>query len=1288
MSSTQSRQQSKQSPDGPFREADSYLRAEELQAAFDLYKRGFKSLKQQLKNDPVEYDNKFINKGFQILSHAQKVLDQQRPDVAREIVIQLNNLCGPTGPAEYPSLTFAILNTLSVSERQMGKYSSALEFLTSSLDIAKDNNLYAGETLVNMSAILMDVRQFQKAKQTVHQAIKEIGAHMMTNPSKQSSKLAAIAYYNGGKCEEALGDPQEAIDNYKSGMQVLKRATISPEDKVYRKVSMAYMHVMKAFKHGDPPKALKPQSHMGSRIGHNDNDGNVSEFKMSRPTSSYKIRHTDSAARPQSSKPYENRRPASGIPMLPTPTNASKGHFWLGKSGNQSQVSVRSRQPSSTPQGVEASQGPGEKKPIYRIKGKGEGSRSRPVSAVRPPPEESWDDGAEPDVNIGEGNADYEDRGAKDSQTARNNRAKLTIELRELNWRLQKPTDDVSQGEVESQISGSDFRRSTNQKQIEKKKTGGMETEKKNDKPQDRFNKEMQAKSEDGLGRRKTIQKEDVADKRVDSNRNGSKLNTATKNIQEPVQSRPAQIKQLDSREPVSDKKREAKGGQGVAQVAKSREQCAVDIQRNWRKHRVSDEYFKKYVKSRYPSSRYMCTQYWRVAVGDREGGDIPGQTAVPCKVLIFLSKDRYVVCAVTLSNQQASMVEVSRGVNILGEHSGMRVDRQSGEVYWQRQTNGSAEGGRRYSLERLKEEIMRSIIEERVENRGRSESRDRLIREREEKEKELEGLRQQIILDREREEKKRMEREEKERERLEQIRMEREEKERERIEKEIIKTKEAEQRLKEENEKMKREIEEMNKRINTIESKSEAKKESKPADEKNQGVSAGGLVGKSLLSKMGEIEGKKSTPKQEKREEPKEETRSESRQDSKPTGKQEIKPVLTGMGKLMEGIREDTLERSEEDKVKEDKRKRDEEDKRKRENEEKRLDKMVEEQLMGEIANIEYERMVNGAINTVKEDELKKMQDQIEIEKEKVKKEKEILEQKQKEVEKARLEEEERKRKEDEQKRIALENEKRKNDEAEKKRLEDEAKRLQQIENDKQKEKLRKEKEEEENRKKEEELKKKQEMEEVRNKKDTNLKAIKLETEGTLENQAAEEWERIKGDVLQQKVDTTENSELQSNQKASPKIVVSKAPDVESPRPASRVNDSLLGVDQGEEDFDGEDFEAVEESREEGGDNKEQGELDEPAVQAPSEYRFDFRGNTNQKCIVEVGRLENGKYQVQYRDAKGQLLGVEETTMDREGVARCLRWSRDQPCPTLAQIYSSDQLEDPLRELEEQGVF
>ena len=253
----------------------------------------------------------------------------------------------------------------------------------------------------------------------------------------------------------------------------------------------------------------------------------------------------------------------------------------------------------------------------------------------------------------------------------------------------------------------------------------------------------------------------------------------------------------------------------------------------------------------------------------------------------------------------------------------------------------------------------------------------------------------------------------------------------------------------------------------------------------------------------------------------------------------------------------------------------------------------------MGEIANIEYERMVNGAINTVKEDELKKMQDQIEIEKEKVKKEKEILEQKQKEVEKARLEEEERKRKEDEQKRLALENEKRKNDEAEKKRLEDEAKRLQQIENDKQKEKLRKEKEAEENRKKEEELKKQQEMEEVRNKKDTNLKAIKLETEGTLENQAAEEWERIKGDVLQQKVDTTENSELQSNQKASPKIVISKAPDVESPRPASRVNDSLLGVDQGEEDFDGEDFEAVEESREEGGENREEGELDEPAVQA-----------------------------------------------------------------------------------------
>lgn len=238
-----------------FKDADELLNDQEVYLAFDAYKKAFQRLQRNCNDNYDKYREIFEKKCYWILEVAQKLSDAQKTDTAQQIAYQLYLLTNPRTSGEYPGLQFAILNRLSVIERQLGLFDSAIELLNLALQIGVRQTFQTGETLVNMSAVQLDAKEYHKAKYYVYEAIKELTSEMAYNPSKGTAKLLGIAYYNAGKCDEKLHDLQDAVDNYKAGIKILKNAHIDPDHHIYKNLSFAYIKVTKQFVNGSSVKS-------------------------------------------------------------------------------------------------------------------------------------------------------------------------------------------------------------------------------------------------------------------------------------------------------------------------------------------------------------------------------------------------------------------------------------------------------------------------------------------------------------------------------------------------------------------------------------------------------------------------------------------------------------------------------------------------------------------------------------------------------------------------------------------------------------------------------------------------------------------------------------------------------------------------------------------------------------------------------------------------------------------------------------------------------------------------
>ena len=143
---------------------------------------------------------------------------------------------------------FEILNALSVCDRHLGLPHTAIDYLLQAIEIGKSAGCNTVEAFVNLSALYIDIKNFHKSLTSSQAAIAEISKLDQRQTSTFDSKLAAIAFYNKGKCQQSLGDQLESIDSFKTAIKHLKKSGLNPDSSLYKEVSFAYLNSLKHYK--------------------------------------------------------------------------------------------------------------------------------------------------------------------------------------------------------------------------------------------------------------------------------------------------------------------------------------------------------------------------------------------------------------------------------------------------------------------------------------------------------------------------------------------------------------------------------------------------------------------------------------------------------------------------------------------------------------------------------------------------------------------------------------------------------------------------------------------------------------------------------------------------------------------------------------------------------------------------------------------------------------------------------------------------------------------------------
>lgn len=198
-----------------------------------------------------EFDHALTSRCKKILEYVEKKLGRGELELAGQIAEGVYQLSRTWNNEEYPLIQIQALNKISICKRHFFAYEIAIENLLEAIDLAIKYNVDQVESLVNMSAVQMDMKQYNESKMYSLRAIKFICANSLKNDHKTDVKLAAIAYYNCGKSNEYLDDPHEAVSSYKHALSLLKKSGVGPDEDIYKKISLAYLKAIKAFRKDD-----------------------------------------------------------------------------------------------------------------------------------------------------------------------------------------------------------------------------------------------------------------------------------------------------------------------------------------------------------------------------------------------------------------------------------------------------------------------------------------------------------------------------------------------------------------------------------------------------------------------------------------------------------------------------------------------------------------------------------------------------------------------------------------------------------------------------------------------------------------------------------------------------------------------------------------------------------------------------------------------------------------------------------------------------------------------------
>jgi len=758
----------------------------------------FKSLKAYYKGDARTYDEAFTSKCNSLLSFVQKLLESERPGVAQQVAYQLHMLVSYGKNTEYPSLQFHILNKMGLCEKSLGMFQSALDILSSALELGRECEFSCSETLVNMSAVYIDTKNYKKAQNLAREAITEITRDMDSNSSLQLTRLAAVAYFNAGTCDEKLKNTREAIDSYQAGMKGLKKAGVPAEDGLYKSLSIGYMRSLRSFKNET-------------------NDLNLSEGNLAVKT------------RPSSAVGQHSNLAKSILikGAVGKQTNKTK-NLDLGISFPTTHEDYKPYLRNENPSGMSSSKN--RYSIDYRIKKNSDLSRGSIKPHTRPsanaPPsssenqDQSWDEYPQVDISIHSQDLNPEaQRKARIEDIMRANKAKLAVDLKELNERLtQSPysnngikahqTDPVRKPE-ERNIGYQDYS-DTNQTlshEHNREDSGKHSQDILSDK---RSSLSQQKEAADQVHTPNSFNFKKDKNKTIHIKKSNQKPQPSShgKQTQNPYYVKSSNHKQNKANNRITFEEDNKQSSAPPTVSKQDREEKARLIQKHWKRYKLSDSHHKKQTQKIYRAARFLCNQYWllRKDLSKNKQGQSLVPEKVPVKAMIFLNRDMYLIHAIQLNTSKTNYLEIQKSFNVLADQSRIVVNEKNNVTFCalaivplvQEEPRliplkKNLEDSRRDSLDQIKEEIINGILE--PDNTRQAEEEDShnpaLLRDKEELER-LRKAKEEIQKEREQMDRllQQREREEKERNLKEQLELEKMRKEKEEL-KQLLKQKE-----------------------------------------------------------------------------------------------------------------------------------------------------------------------------------------------------------------------------------------------------------------------------------------------------------------------------------------------------------------------------------------------------------------------------------------------------------------------------------------------------------------
>lgn len=633
----------------------------------------------------TDFDRVFKKKSLQLLDYIQTALEERRPELAKSIAVEVIKLCRLGGEEAQPSIQVLILNKMSIADRYSQRFKDGLSHLETALEFCGKFKLEAGETYVNFSAILMDMKNFLEAEKYATKAIRAISADLLASSSKQDSKLSAIAYFNCGKCHKHLENFAEAMTHFQSALGILKKAGISPDESMYKKISFEHLSCMKQLntkkteKNYDASSQVK-KSFLSVKVS-KDKKGNEPKdqplpiknifnfkgqnFKLGNSKPLFPIKDRTALSASAARVKYTKGRRTSY-------SNSQPG---IKDKDDWEEANLKFRIHNGTPGTTHRSS---------LMKHKDEKSGAYPGSPfegkVKHGPNESWDEGAKDIITITNHQKESIFKTFTADKTIERNKTILVRDLQQLNRIIIRP-DRKLQTYHTRQNSGS--KQTEENAKLEKNSYISSHSSVINDRQTSNSDAQVEVlhsrnsstgffiKNSDKVPKRNTLNDE-APDLFQSENINERKHGSKTVSPSTPMKIQKKKIVSIGRSTELIEVQKSEEVAKKKAPTRALQEYSARKIQRNWKGIKYSEPLLRREVERVHRGSRFLCSSYvllWSVrssTAADRKQ---------PCKVMIYLHKDAFLLAVFPLPSMQPRLLRVPKNINILdGDFSRIKL--------------------------------------------------------------------------------------------------------------------------------------------------------------------------------------------------------------------------------------------------------------------------------------------------------------------------------------------------------------------------------------------------------------------------------------------------------------------------------------------------------------------------------------------------------------------------------------------------------------------------------------